>query len=163
MSSVWDLLDALTVKQLRELAHENRIPLISEGILSSGPARSKFDIVEILAESGKISEKKIKDKMFGPKITRKSTRRTSKKTTRIKRRKLAKAEETKVLKRQKHKCAMCKMDISKLATVNFDHKNPIALGGSNSLRNFQALCPNCHAEKTQQDRLAISRARRAHT
>jgi 5-methylcytosine-specific restriction endonuclease McrA len=112
-----------------------------------------------LVESRKITDKKIKDKMFGPKKTRKTTRKTRK----TKRRALAKAEETKVLKRQKYKCAICKMDISKLAVVNFDHKNPIALGGSNSLRNFQALCPTCHAEKTQQDRLAISRARRKRT
>ena len=55
---------------------------------------------------------------------------------------------------------MCKMDISKLAVVNYDHKNPLAIGGSDTTRNIWALCPNCHAEKTQQDRLKISRSKR---
>ena len=82
MSSKWDLLNSLTVKQLRELAQENRIPLIREGLLSSGPAKSKYDIVEILDASRKISDKKIKDKMFGPKTTKKTARKTPKKLQR---------------------------------------------------------------------------------
>ena len=157
MASREDLLNSLTVKQLRELAKENRVLLIYEGFWENRPARNKSEIIEILSNSRKISKKKIEDKVFGPK---KSTSRRKKTTTRSKRRGLAKAEKTKILKRQKYKCANCKRDISKLAVVHYDHKTPIALGGSNTLRNFQALCPNCHAEKTQQDRLRISRARR---
>jgi hypothetical protein len=30
------------------------------------------------------------------------------------------------------------------------------MGGSNKLRNWQALCPNCHALKTREDRKRIS-------
>lgn len=41
-----------------------------------------------------------------------------------------------------------------------DHKKPLALGGSNSIRNLQALCPECHHVKTIEDMKKIVRARR---
>ena len=78
---------------------------------------------------------------------------------RIKRVKLAKAQQTLILKSQHYKCALCKEDISKI-TPEFDHRIPLALGGSEGLTNIQALCPNCHREKTAKDQLEISRARR---
>ncbi len=83
---------------------------------------------------------------------------TKKKTAKIKRTRLAKASKTLILNSQHHKCADCKTDISKLP-VNYDHRIPLALGGVDEIENIQALCPNCHALKTQKDRLAISRAR----
>ena len=78
----------------------------------------------------------------------------------IKRRSLMRGEKTQIKKRQKYKCANCGMDISKLARIDYDHITPISMGGTNDLSNFQALCPNCHAEKTQMDRVKIARARR---
>ncbi len=80
-------------------------------------------------------------------------------STKAKRKSLSKAEKTMILDSQRHNCADCKMDISKMPQ-HFDHRIPLALHGSNDLTNIQALCPNCHAIKTQRDALAISKARR---
>lgn len=76
-----------------------------------------------------------------------------------KRKSLTKADKDKILKRQKYKCAMCPKDLSK-TVVHFDHKKPLALGGSDTLRNYQALCPTCHAEKTREDRSKIAKRKR---
>lgn len=54
---------------------------------------------------------------------------------------------------------MCRKDISKI-TPHYDHRIPLAIGGSDTITNIQALCATCHAEKTKFDRLEISRARR---
>ena len=83
----------------------------------------------------------------------------AKKSTKARRKSLRKAEKTMILDSQHHKCADCKMDISKMSQ-HFDHRIPLALGGSNDLTNIQALCPNCHARKSQRDQLAIAKARR---
>jgi 5-methylcytosine-specific restriction endonuclease McrA len=76
-------------------------------------------------------------------------------------RRLTKADKDKILKRQKYKCAgkRCKKDLSKIP-VHFDHKKPLALGGSDTLRNYQALCPTCHAIKTREDRSKIAKCKR---
>ena len=79
--------------------------------------------------------------------------------SRPKRKKLAKASQSLILRSQHHLCAMCRADITKLP-VHFDHRIPLAMGGADEIENIQALCPNCHAIKTQQDSLAISRARK---
>ena len=80
------------------------------------------------------------------------------KTSRTKRTSLRRAEKNMILDSQHHKCADCKMDISKMPK-HFDHRIPLALSGSNDLTNIQALCPNCHARKSQRDALAIAKAR----
>jgi hypothetical protein len=54
-----DLLRSLTVKQLRQLAKENKIRLVKEGFLWDYKASTKDDIIEILLESPKITKKKI--------------------------------------------------------------------------------------------------------
>ncbi len=74
-----------------------------------------------------------------------------------KRKRLAKASKTLILDSQQYKCASCKTDISKLP-VHFDHRIPLAMGGSDEVENRQALCPNCHAVKSQRDALEISRS-----
>jgi hypothetical protein len=79
-------------------------------------------------------------------------------STSLKRKRLAKASKTLILNSQQYRCAMCKTDISKLPN-HFDHRIPLAMGGSDEIENIQALCPNCHATKSQRDSLAISRAR----
>jgi len=64
-----------------------------------------------------------------------------------------------ILERQKYRYAMCGKPL-KPKNYHIDHKKPLALGGSNTLRNLQALCPNCHDIKTKKDRERIAKARR---
>ncbi len=61
-----------------------------------------------------------------------------------------------VLFRQGYRCAMCGRTSRFL---EFDHIIPSALGGSNDINNLQALCPECHRNKTKVDRLLISQAK----
>jgi len=77
----------------------------------------------------------------------------------VRRKRLAKAQKNLILRSQHHKCALCQTDISKLP-VHYDHRIPLAIGGSDEIENIQALCPNCHALKSQRDSLAISRAKK---
>ena len=51
--------------------------------------------------------------------------------------------------RQKYRCALCNILLP--PTYQVDHITPLFLGGSNHPTNLQALCPNCHADKTQTD------------
>ena len=55
-----------------------------------------------------------------------------------------------VAARQQWKCAMCEHLLS--AYYQIDHVRPLFLGGSNHNDNLQALCANCHAEKTATER-----------
>ena len=57
-------------------------------------------------------------------------------------------------------CAICGFKLGKLDEVDFDHRIPLALGGTNEKENFQGLHKNCHKEKTRQDVKAISKANR---
>lgn len=156
MSSKEDLLRQLSVKQLRELAQENRVLLVYEDWLGGKyTATTKDEIIEVLNQSRKVSKKKVENKVFG------TTRKTpiKGKDDVPKRTRLAKAQQTMILKSQHFKCARCKCDISKI-TPHFDHRIPLAMGGSDTLTNIQALCGTCHTEKTAFDKLEISRAKR---
>jgi len=42
----------------------------------------------------------------------------------------------------------------------YDHIQPVALGGDNSVENVQLLCRQCHADKTAADVKAIAKADR---
>ncbi len=64
-----------------------------------------------------------------------------------------------VLERQKHKCASCGKAL-KPGRYHIDHKRAVALGGSDSIRNLQGLCPNCHDRKNKEDARKIARARK---
>lgn len=59
MSSKENLLWSLKVKELRQLAKENRISLVKEGFLWNSSASRKEDIIEILLQSPRITKKKI--------------------------------------------------------------------------------------------------------
>ena len=72
---------------------------------------------------------------------------------------ISKADEDKILERQKWKCARCGKTL-KPGRYHIDHKKPLALGGSNSIRNLQALCPDCHHVKTKEDRKKIAKAKK---
>lgn len=52
--------------------------------------------------------------------------------------------------RQAWCCADCRNPLE--ATLEIDHVVPLHLGGSNHMSNLQALCPACHARKTQAER-----------
>lgn len=52
--------------------------------------------------------------------------------------------------RQKWKCRGCGHLLP--ATYQVDHIKELADGGSNKDANLEALCPNCHAEKTEANR-----------
>lgn len=73
----------------------------------------------------------------------------------------------KVLKKQKYKCSgknCAKMHNGKRMPVgsnrDIDHKRALKLGGKHILSNLQALCPNCHSEKTKEDRRKIAQSKK---
>ena len=60
-------------------------------------------------------------------------------------------DKIKILDEQECECPICECQLQ-LEDVEYDHINPIVKGGSNDLNNIQALCKNCHFEKSQQER-----------
>lgn len=60
--------------------------------------------------------------------------------------------------RQRHACAACG---EHLCHWHVDHVRPVADGGSDDITNLQALCPNCHDNKTRVEH--SSRMARKHT
>jgi len=156
MSSKEDFLRQLSVKKLRELAQENRVLLVYEGWFGEKrPAKTKDEIIDVLNQSRKVSKKKVENKIFGTSRKKKSTKGEK---DGPKRKRLAKAQKTLILKSQHFKCAKCGCDISKI-TPHYDHRIPLAMGGSDTLTNIQALCGTCHTEKSKFDKLEISRAK----
>ena len=65
------------------------------------------------------------------------------------RRKLTEPEKKRVAAAQLWRCAAC--DDVLPAAYQIDHKVPLADGGRDHVDNAQALCPNCHADKTQRE------------
>ena len=57
-----------------------------------------------------------------------------------------------VASNQQWKCAKCHRQLD--ATFEIDHKTRLADGGSNHISNLEALCRNCHGEKTMMDKLS---------
>lgn len=71
---------------------------------------------------------------------------------------LTSADKKYVASLQEWKCAWCKQSLP--ARFEVDHIVQFADGGSDEVSNLQALCPNCHSDKTEHDRqaqLAIER------
>lgn len=66
-------------------------------------------------------------------------------------------DEIIILERQNYICAICKKEKLLPKTYHIDHKKPIALGGSNTNGNKQALCPKCHDKKTREDKTKIAK------
>lgn len=73
--------------------------------------------------------------------------------------KLTEAKKRRIAAKQGYLCASCKNVLP--STWNLDHLVPLHLGGSNSLSNFQVLCPNCHADKSQRELIVIGEEKRA--
>lgn len=87
------------------------------------------------------------------------------------RRVLTEEEKKTICEEQNMKCAKCGKEMKtkndenndeeqkpqqkkqkKQKSFEFDHIQPLANGGSNELENFQALCENCHLQKTMAER-----------
>ena len=71
----------------------------------------------------------------------------------VKRSELTEPTKKRVAYQQRYVCAGC--DVLLPPTYEVDHIIPLALGGTNGLRNLQALCVPCHAQKTRDQRHAI--------
>ena len=67
----------------------------------------------------------------------------------VERIKLTRGEAIKLIKAQNNKCNKCKSDITKKYQI--DHIKPLAAGGNNDISNLQALCIECHFEKTKEE------------
>ena len=57
-----------------------------------------------------------------------------------------------LLKKQKGKCARCKLSFQEWDVIEVDHIIPRALGGKEEYKNLQLLHRHCHDEKTNEDR-----------
>ena len=100
MPSKKELLATLSTTKLLELAKENRVPqIISDFWSGTSKAMGKDEIVDILDQSRKVTKKIVEDKYFS--TSKRSPK--SKTRTKIKRKSLAKAQQTMIHKRQKHK------------------------------------------------------------
>lgn len=64
-------------------------------------------------------------------------------------RKLSESKKKIVAASQKWKCNSCLNILN--ASYEIDHIIPLYHGGSNDLNNLQALCRNCHGQKTLYD------------
>jgi len=53
---------------------------------------------------------------------------------------------------QEYFCNICQTEINDSRLFDIDHKKPLANGGTKSLSNLQALCKNCHQEKTKKEK-----------
>ena len=51
-----------------------------------------------------------------------------------------------VAAQQRWACASCKSTLNEF--FELDHILPVALGGTNTTENLQALCPDCHRHKS---------------
>jgi 5-methylcytosine-specific restriction endonuclease McrA len=54
-----------------------------------------------------------------------------------------------LLYNQEYVCNLCPVMLP--PTYQIDHKIPYCISRDNELSNLQALCPNCHAFKTQNE------------
>ena len=79
------------------------------------------------------------------------------------RRKLTKRQKLGIIHNQNGRC-VCGCDepinLAKGDKVQFDHRIPLALGGSNDLKNFNALHEDHHLAKTKTDITQIAKAKR---
>lgn len=55
---------------------------------------------------------------------------------------LRRANRRRVIALKGNKCSLCGFGVIQVLQVH--HKKPVESGGSNDLRNYAVLCPNCH-------------------
>lgn len=56
---------------------------------------------------------------------------------------------------QKWHCAACKELLP--STYQIDHVIPFSISADDTITNLEALCPNCHSQKTQRENFRINR------
>ncbi len=88
--------------------------------------------------------------IFGDKLTHNIYGRPLKKQT--KRQPVSKSQKNEILARQKNKCAHCRKMLD-MRAIHFDHIKEVYRGGKSVINNLQALCTECHAIKTHNERL----------
>lgn len=69
------------------------------------------------------------------------------------RRAVAESTKKRVAASQRWQCSACKELLP--STFQVDHIMPLAVGGSNEVSNLTAMCPGCHAEKTQDEHVRV--------
>jgi hypothetical protein len=78
-----------------------------------------------------------------------------------KRRKLTKGQREDILVRQRWLCEICRQPIARSDKIEWDHVQPLALGGTDELANICAVHSPCHKLKThgaKRDRYELSHA-----
>lgn len=65
------------------------------------------------------------------------------------RRRLTPLQRLRIAYEQKYLCNQCKILLEPI--FHIDHKVALSQGGSNNLYNLQALCLNCHINKTRHE------------
>jgi RNA-directed DNA polymerase len=65
------------------------------------------------------------------------------------------ARVSKLLKKQKGKCAHCELFFKNGDLLEIDHKKPRSKGGKNTQDNLQLLHRHCHDTKTANDDKAV--------
>lgn len=63
---------------------------------------------------------------------------------------LTQTDKKSIAHKQDWKCKKCGKSLP--VGYHVDHIKEFSAGGSDNPSNLQALCPNCHAEKTENDR-----------
>lgn len=92
-----------------------------------------------------ISELKEENSRLKSKITELSNLRTNT------RRGISQHIRKEVISEQNDQCNKCNKQLTEY-NVNIDHKIGVQFGGTNDLDNLQALCVECHSEKTIKER-----------
>ena len=73
------------------------------------------------------------------------------KLKKINKRNVSESKKKYVAAAQQWKCKKCGITLD--ATYEIDHILPLYKGGSNDVNNLEALCRNCHGNKTLLDRI----------
>jgi len=76
------------------------------------------------------------------------------------------SQKNEVLQRQKHRCAKCHDLLNVAGGVEYDHIKPWEKGGKTIASNCQALCRNCHGNKSHKatfEKVEKKRAKRNDT
>jgi len=64
-------------------------------------------------------------------------------------------ERSAIASSQEYKCNICEIDLEDNREFDIDHIIPIANKGLNSVNNLQALCKECHREKTRKEKYEL--------
>jgi len=101
-----------------------------------------------------VSELKEEIKLIKDKVAELSKVRTNH------RRGMNKHVRNEVICKQNSKCNTCTKSLTEYNT-NIDHKIGVQFGGTNDMDNLQALCVECHSEKTIKERRNCKKIRNA--